>query len=545
MMARGMGSAVGRAGRYRARGVLAAGFLLCSGALVSMYAENNRFAYDGDMLVRGFYLSRDLPLARVQSEPCPTAGAPNTASTVVDPTQNATEARSRCSERQDFLTSRLRLNANFSPNLYTDVYYGIQVGELVFGRDQPGLVGPASGGKGSGAVNVQTRELRLRLHDEAKTTYLDAGIFPVGSPAGIILATSGAGVRLEGESKSLFSAYQLVYLRQVDTSLRDGDGNGYSDETYKNVNLLYGTWKYYGWERMNLETFVLYRRDAEEYDANRVAKDISQLYWVGQEQRYSKGAVSVMCLGIANLGVVSSTKRVDLTGGDRFVSFVEDSRMTRTESISVRRLNPVTAYQLDMVAQGDAAFPGSRSRYPVRSGAGQFELALRLSEGTTLALGGATGTGRLGPEPDGRDTEYRADRFRTANSGFQYTDIAVDTSGGYTIFRGGALTGLRVWSFQLRQKVSTTLDSRIMLSRIAAQNELNGDYNQAYGWWKGPGSAHLGNEADALVEWRPVAQLVISWRAAIFLPGRGYRFLMDAEHGSAVREASFSILQRF
>lgn len=532
--------------RYGWPGLLALiGLSFWSGTFYPAVAENTRLAYDGDMMVRGFYLSRDLPLTRVQSEPCPLPTAATNAQTTVDPTSNASASRSRCSERDDFFTSRLRLNADFSPNLYTDIYYGIQVGEIVFGRDQPGSVGAASGGKGSGAVNVQTREMRFRLHDEAKTTYFDVGIFPVGTPAGIVLATSGAGARLEGEYKPFYSAYQLVYLRQVDTAFRDGDGNGYNDETFKNVDLVYGTWKYFGWESVNLETFVLYRRDPEEYDANRVARDISQLYWVGHEERYSKGAISAMWLGVANLGLVSSTQRVDLTGSDRLIRFPFSPGVQAMDSLSLRRLNPVVATEQDLLSQGNAAFPGSRSRYPVRSGAGQFELAFRVSEGTTLAIGGATGTGRLGPEADGRTSDYRMDRFLTANSGFQYTDIAVDTSGGYTIFRGGALTGLRVVNFQIRQKVSTTLEGKLMVARLSAQNELNGNYNQFYGWWSGPGSSHLGNEADLLMEWRPLAQLVVSLRAAMFAPGPGYRFLMDAEHGSAMREYSFTLLQRF
>ena len=50
-------------------------FLLASIGLTPtlMLAQSgdDPLTFDGDMLVRGFYISRDLPLERVTKEPCP------------------------------------------------------------------------------------------------------------------------------------------------------------------------------------------------------------------------------------------------------------------------------------------------------------------------------------------------------------------------------------------------------------------------------------------------------------------------------------------
>ena len=92
---------------------------------VSVFAQSaeKRFNYNGDMLVRGFYTSRDLPLERVTKEPCPNPAEAGKAGAVQSP----------CQEAKDFYTARFRLNMIFTPNAYADIYYGLEVGDITFG----------------------------------------------------------------------------------------------------------------------------------------------------------------------------------------------------------------------------------------------------------------------------------------------------------------------------------------------------------------------------------------------------------------------------
>lgn len=493
------------------------------------------------MLVRGFYTSRDLPLERVQSEPCPNPAEAGKAGSVQSP----------CKEAKDYYTARFRLNLVFTPNAFTDIYYGLEVGDITFGQDNAAVTGPGSGGKGSGAVNLETREMRLRFHNESGTLYFDSGVFPVGSPAGLVLATSGAGFRLVGEVKSLYSSFQLVYLRQADDSIKDGDQNGYSDESYKDVNLLYANWRFFGFQHWNVDSYAIYKRDPVEYDDAGALRDISQLYWAGSQVRYTKGGFSFMLHGVINAGVVSSTTDIETSGTSNQLyipSFTNDGNVlwTGTDSVALRKASSSwEAFRLALIEEARLAFPSSRRRYPVRSGAAQFEVSYRISDGTTLSLSGAGASGRLNAETDGRTQSYRKDRFFTAGPAFQFTEIALDTSGGYTIFANGELTGLRAYKLEWKQKFTSAIEGRTSYTNIRSAHGLDGSYNQFYGWWKGPPSSDLGSEWNVVVDWRPFAQFVLTAKAAIFLPGRGYRFLMDAEHGSAIREYSLYLLQRF
>ncbi|MBW7858007.1 MAG: hypothetical protein H3C43_06915 [Leptonema sp. (in: Bacteria)] len=508
-----------------------------------LFAQSNEDAltFDGDMLVRGFYVYRDLPLERVTKQPCPNPFEKGVPGTVQSP----------CREKGDFYTARFRMNLTFRPNAYVDIYYGLEVGDITFGKDVTPPIGPSTGGKGSGAVNVETREMRMRVHDKDRTQYVEGGIFPLGSPSGLVMATSGAGFKGETEARSLMSNFLLAYLRQVDDSIHDGDLNGYSDKTFKDVNLLYGSWKFYGFQDWNIENYFVYRHDPSEYDENRVTKDTHRLYWLGSQVRYTKGAFGMLIHGVGNAGLISSVDDPELTDRqnkfhqptyDNYgnVVWLQVSAVDRRKQIS-----PVHDAVLSATEEARSAFPDSRKRYPIRSAAGQVEFSYRILDATTLAIGAAAATGRLRAEADGRSIKLRKDQFYTANPAFQYSEIALDTSGGYTIFANGELAGLQAYQLQWRQKFTSSIEGKFSYTYLKSNWSYDGTFNQFYGWWKGAPSSDIGNELNAVVDWRPFAQFLITGKLAIFIPGRGYRFLQDAEHGSLIREYSIYVMQRF
>ena len=137
-----------------------------------------RFDYNGSMLVRGFYTSRDLPLEKQTATLCPNPYTNSSSSG----SSSSTSGNSKCREERDFYTARFRLNLAFRPSNFVDIIYGLEVGELEFGDTTTGNTGPGSGGTGSGSANLETRELRLNIHNEKKTIRFNAGVFSYGTP---------------------------------------------------------------------------------------------------------------------------------------------------------------------------------------------------------------------------------------------------------------------------------------------------------------------------------------------------------------------------
>ncbi|HNL00122.1 MAG TPA: hypothetical protein PKJ30_03375, partial [Leptospiraceae bacterium] len=174
----------------------------------------DRFSYRGDMFIRGIYLARDLPL-KSQS-------------------YNTT---SRNREEQDFYSARLRLDLAFRASQYVDVLYGLEVGELTFGRDNASRAGPGSGGKGAGAANLETRELILKFRNYPESLSFSAGILNFDTPRGLVTGTSGAGAKFSAEMRALHSSVDAYYIRSEDNSTLDGDSNGFSDSNFRNVNM--------------------------------------------------------------------------------------------------------------------------------------------------------------------------------------------------------------------------------------------------------------------------------------------------------------------
>lgn len=520
-------------------------FLLASIGLTPtlMLAQSgdDPLTFDGDMLVRGFYISRDLPLERVTKEPCPNPFEKGVAG----------KTQSRCQEQGDYYTTRFRLNLTFRPNAYVDITYGLEVGDITFGQDKNPSIGAGAGGKGGDSVNIETREMRMRVHDQDRTQYVEGGIFPLGSPSGLVMAATGAGFKGETEARSLMSNFLLAYLRQVDDSIQDGDLNGYSDNTFKDVNLIYGSWKFFGFQDWNIENYFVYRHDPAEYDENGLLKDTHKLYWLGSHVRYTKGGFGMLLHGVGNIGIISSVDDPELSDKNNYfhqptvdssgnVSWLKVSAVDRRKQIS-----PIHDMAISTAEEARLAFANSRRRHTIRSAAGQIEFSYRFLDATTLVFGAAGATGRLRAEADGRSTKLRNDQFYTASPAFQYTEIALDTSGGYTIFKNGELTGLQAYQLQWRQKFTSSIEGKFSYTYLKSNWSYDGTFNQFYGWWKGAPSNDIGNELNAVVDWRPFAQFIITAKAAIFLPGRGYRFLQDAEHGSVIREYSIYVMQRF
>ncbi len=121
-------------------------FLLLYKNSIKGQEKLSKLLYDGDFLFRSFYLSRDILTNRQYSESCP-----DPINVYLNP---GTVPYTKCSEKRDEHRIRFRLNLLFSPNSYTEIYYGLEVGDIRFGVEK-NFNGPESGGSGSGATNIE------------------------------------------------------------------------------------------------------------------------------------------------------------------------------------------------------------------------------------------------------------------------------------------------------------------------------------------------------------------------------------------------------
>ncbi|MBI3395179.1 MAG: hypothetical protein HY042_05045, partial [Spirochaetia bacterium] len=332
-----------------------------------------RFTFRGDMLARGFYLERDLPLKSV-----------------------SLNTTTKTSEIQDLYSMRYRLDLAFRPSQNVDVQYGLQVGELTFGRDTPSSTGHGSGGLGSGSTNVETRELIMKIRNNPETTSVSFGILNFDTPRGLVLASSGGGARLFFDLPSLASSVDVYYIRALDNSVIDGDSNGFSDKNFSNVNLGLARYRFTGIKNLRSEAYMIYRQDDDAQSALD-GGETSRMYWGGLFAQYKKGAYGLLFHAVGNWG-----------------------QFHRPDTVS----------------------PYLRKRYEVKAGAGQLELSAAPWDELQVTLVAAGASGRLGIEPNGRSVDFRQDQFRTVSGQFQLTDIVMDSSGGYTVFAAGKLTGV-------------------------------------------------------------------------------------------------------
>jgi|GEM_PF-1286566 len=495
--------------------------LLFSGFQSRLFAESavmEKFDYKGDIFFRGFYLSRDLPMKKQNDSLC---AKDEYLSYFIPPA--AAAVHSPCKEADDYYQTRFRLDTSFRPGAYADVVYGLEVGHLTFGKDNPGSTGPGSGGKGS-ATNIETRQLFLDMHNLDKTMSVRAGLFPVGTPHGIVLASSGAGIHTSYEGK--LNSLDLSYLRKEDNSIVDGDSNGFSDSNYNNVHLGVLSWKFSGISWLKTDTYFVYRKDSDTSDEGKDGNETSSMGWAGlyAQLRYKK--FTLLLHGIYNHGTFKRPFAYYPSLLEKLAFF------------------PEIKYAYDTALL--AGYP-LKSRHEVDAGAGEMEISYQIFDTTKLTLMAAGASGRLGIEPNGDPVDYRRDQFRTAGSAFQGSDIAVDSSGGYSIFSLGKLTGVVQKGIRIDNDILQNLSIQIAYYTFDAYRTPTITYNNYYQLYldtKKPDN-HLGEEWNMKLGWKIMTLLSLDLRAARFDAQNGYKILYDVEYGDEIYEFSASLTQKF
>lgn len=508
-------------------------FIFSAPALYSQRAENlEEFDYNGDLFLRGFYLGSDLPRERQTQRVCP------------DPITQAEERAqaeadraagndvtysdpSKCKEETDFYTIRFRLNMSLRPSEYVDIMYGLEVGDITFGESTSDT-GPGTGGQGSGAANLETRELRVNIHNRAKTVAFQAGVFPFSTPSGLVVANSGAGFQFSYDTQFLRSEFDLYYFRKEDQSRNDIDSNGFNDENYKDVHLGLFTWKFSGLTWLRSEAYGVYRADRVEFDENNNYKDTSQLYWGGLFLQFRFGRFNMMIHGVGNWGEVYTMNR----------------ELPRIDLLEISNPELVTLFEN---AQDNAELTGTRQAHEINAGAGEASITYQFTNRLEFGAVATGASGRRGLEPDGTSSDYRPDQWRDAGRAYQFSEIAIDSNGGYSLFELGDLTGLVAKGIKGTYQLTQTVEMELAYYTIETFRTPVIDYNQFFTrlqHGKSP-SSYIGEEVNLIMNWRPAADLTISIRGSYFDAGDGYKILNDVEYGDDAGEFQVSLLQRF
>jgi len=520
------------------------------------------------MFVQSFFLNRDLPLARPeelerpqdrQYEPvCP---PPNPR-----PAGLSNSTNSRCREEVDFTFIRFRVDFAIRPSPIADVHFGLEVGNLIYGRE-PGTSGPGSGGRGSGRTNLETRELFLRLHNASSSQVIDTGILTFSTPNGMVLAGSGAGFRGFAEFPAIKSSFESYLIRSEDYSSLDQDNNGFADTNFNDVTQGILRWNLNRIARNDLVLYGVFRDDRNANGAGDGFETV-QLYWSGLYVRGQIGSFTYLFHAIGNWGRFERPQRLESIGEPaRLVVQDQLKRSGYVQDPDGRYLAPIDPGQ-------NLYQEIARKEYRVNAGAGQLEAGYNLTNNLELSLQAAGASGRLGREPDNRPSFVRSDQFRSSVSSVQISRLAIDSSGGYTLFRGGQLTGLVEKGVLLRYRFENGLQLRLGYYHIELYRTPTMEYNRFhtrypfYMRWEldsqgrpslrredqvfffsHPGirndSNLVGDEINLSAVYRILGGLTLEGQAGYFRAGDGYRTLRDVQYGSYMAEASFSVRQVF
>jgi len=486
--------------------------------LSSLYTQekSKNLVYDGDILFRSFYLSRDILLEKQTKEVCP-----NPIENYLNPTNIP---NTKCKEKRDEHRIRFRLNFLFSPSSNVDVYYGLEVGDVSFGRER-NLVGPGSGGSGSGATNVETRELRLSMINKNYLFRIDVGIFPYSTPDGLVLAASGAGVRLRKEFKEINSQLEIVYFKLQDNSFKDSDFNGFSDENYKDVELISTIYKIFRFSTLTPQFYFVYKRDPIEKDKYDNPKDTFQFYWIGTYQQYTQKNWNIYLNIVNQQGYLFSETKI-----------IPNEAYLKTYFSDV--------YQF--LQNQNNAFPRNRKKYPKNAYAGNIEFSYRILNELKISYVLTTATGRMGLNHDGTITFYNKDYYESANGAFQFSEIGIDSSGGYSIINIDTLSGMIAqgikFEYQFLQGV--LVEPQYYLYKTHKTPVI--DYNQFFNRmnFKNP-SNYYGSEWNVKIVYKPWVNFSIRIQLAYFNAGDAYKVINDIKNGDSLREYSFYIQQKF
>lgn len=484
---------------------------------------SNRLNFSGSLRVRGFELSRDILLeretptdpyeAKVYKEErekyyTETLLQKEIEDRLAGKKSNITEKK----EKLNYFDTRALLNLEFKGTKNLSGVWGVMAGDINFGgralseedRNSPYLVGAGSGGEMGNAsgTNVLTNFLYIDYHMKEHNFYSRAGLQLFTSTRGRVLFSTGLGVMANKDIRSLNINLEGGWIRPRDRTFYDKDNNGYNDKRDVNVDILFGKIKLLR-KKLKTEIYTYYSHDNDPSDDN---SETGYLYWHGFYNEYNATNFSIIVHGVFNHGRVKIFNPYRDTDGNKIYE----------------------KYDSHYIKGGlyDIEFSYI------------FNLFNNKANVNILALGT---TGRPGYENNGVQSSYKGNGYRTLYPLYGISNIAVDFTGGYSIFSAKTMSGLGEYGIYTNfipfGPVQITLGYYLLFAYKSPHIGNNIEFNfENYKRTR----TYFGQEYNFNIRWSVQKDFQIIFRSGYFIAGDGMKALFDTIYGKHVKEAFVS-----
>jgi hypothetical protein len=501
--------------------------LILSSVIIGQEEESaTKLDFSGSLRVRAFDTSRDFLLTRktptypILDPSIENAKVATDIDALLAKEKTALEQAkpstiSKSNENLRYYDTRFLYNMNFTTSKYIEGLWGMQVGDIPFGGKglvltdpngyDPNKVGIGAGGEQgiASAVNVQTNFLYINFRVPEYNFQSKVGLQLFSSAQGRVLFTTGTGINAIKTIQFMKLTFEGGALKARDRSFSDGDSNGFYDKNLRNSNIYFAKVKYNQLKNYNAELYNYYFYD-QDYSDN----ETSKLNWTGSFNEFNIGNFSLILHGILNHG-------------------------------------NVTQIQTFRNEKGVATSYG-RNQYFIKGALYDVQLSYRFNDKITAGLIGIGTTGRPGTEKDGVDGSLKHQGYRTLAPGFAISNIGIDFTGGYALFNGKSMSGINEYgaftNILVYGPVQLTFGYYQLWASKAPEILINRNYNYQNG---NISSTYMGEEINFNIRWNIFRDLQMIFRSGILKPGDGLRALLDTNNGSYIKEAFFTVEQRF
>ena len=381
--------------------------------------------------------------------------------------------------QQSFIDMRLRAYLRVTPIEAIRLFGQVEVGDLTFGDIAAGGSAGKNGGRlGTDGILTESKHLYLEFDAPDLPLTVRGGLFATETPGGLVLSEDVAGLRAKLYLEGLRTTLTVTYIKAIENSRRDLDGDGRIDNDFQDEDVLVAQVETSPWSGVELGAHFVADLDnsgpSPTDDTVRFGED---QYWAGLSLEGRLSRLVVSADAVHNFG---SRRESDASG-------VEE----RTET---------------------------------RAWAGELRAKLDLDH---LALTGflAAATGR-GTDGDGRD-----DGFHTIAPAYARSNVLYDDYGGFDVM-GSDLSGTLNAGLEAERGLTDelSLSARVLFARLtetpSVSDNLFGDgAEQDLGW-----------ELDLDADYQLYEPPRLFLRSGVLFPLGGMKALFDSAGSGPVWE---------
>ncbi len=384
----------------------------------------------------------------------------------------------RVDASQNFMDMRVRPKMRITALDLIRVETQLEIGDVTFGVGDGGDLG--TDGK---IIEVKHLFLDFDLPKlteaiaPGSTLSFRAGLFGTFTPQGLVFSDDGAGVRLQWALPELNTTFQVQWLKAIETSRLDLDGDGRIDNDYNDRDLLFFNAST-AFSGVKLDSYFIADLD-NTLDTPEPANQERNMFWVGLDGSTRLGPVSIDLSGVYNWGRTSNA--------------AADGRAVKTN-----------------------AWAG----------------VLRLSYDFGLVKLTGLAAGATGNDPD---RQHRNDAFVAISPEFTPSNILYDFS-GFNLTNSN-LSGTACFGLEARAGVLEDLSvtGRVLYALLTSAPDSSGNV-----FAQGT-DRDLGWELNLNLEYQLYQPLKIFCNSGVLLPGDGLQAVFDSPEDGEIWEVIFGL----